>query len=68
MQHTAPTLDKIYGTLSPSVMGSCWEILSTLLLSLCLRTGLLDLFEGVSAGSSSPDSSKPEKNEGGSGG
>ena len=43
MQHTVPTPDKIYGTLSPSVLGSCWKILSALLPSPCPRTGLLDL-------------------------
>lgn len=63
-----PTLDKIYGTLSPSVLGSCWKMLSALLPSPCPRTGLLDLSEGVSSASSIPGSSELGKNEGGSGG
>lgn len=54
--HTAPILDKIYGTLFPSVMGSCWEILSVLLPPSCPRTDLLDPFEGFSAAFSSPGS------------
>lgn len=53
---------------SPPEMGSCWEILSTLLPTPRPRIGLFGLSVGVSAASSSLGSTELEKNKGSSGG